>query len=69
MKIKKSFKIFKEPYASEEKFWIVDIIEGDIYKLNKEIFEEIKNIEKDNKYCPKKEVIIELNKIGVIEDD
>ncbi|MBU0457606.1 MAG: hypothetical protein KKD75_05670 [Nanoarchaeota archaeon] len=68
MKINKQFRFIKEPYTDKEKYWLVDIEEGDVYKINKTTFECLKSIEVKEP-VGNQEVISDLMKIGVIEDD
>ncbi|MCK4670744.1 MAG: hypothetical protein KAT43_06085 [Nanoarchaeota archaeon] len=63
MKIKNRFKFFKEPYVEEEKFWLIDIEEGDVYKIDKDVF----------LYLQKKKASPEIEKqlldLRIIEDE
>jgi hypothetical protein len=63
MKIKNKFKFFKEPYIEEEKFWLIDIEEGDVYKIDKEVFFSLQ------KKRASPEIKKQLLGLGVIEDE
>jgi len=68
MKINKQFRFIKEPYISKEKYWLVDIEEGNVYKINKATFKCLKNIKKKEPF-EIQDIISDLTKIGAIEDD
>lgn len=68
MKVNPQFRFFKEPYTNEERYWLVNIEEGNVYKINKETFECLQSIER-NKEMKSKNIISELKKLGAINEN
>lgn len=68
MKINKAFRFLKEPYILEERFWLVNIEEGDVFKISKKTFQYLQSI---RNYIPvdDEEIINNLREMGVIVDD
>lgn len=68
MKINKAFRFLQEPYILEERFWLVNIEEGDVFKISKKTFQYLQSI---RNYIPvdDEEIINNLREMGVIVDD
>ena len=67
MKLKKNIRLLKEPYTKSIRYWVLDIEEGDIYKITKEIYEFLisnrldkNNIDNDS--------LANLIELGIIEN-
>lgn len=67
MKINKAFRFLQEPYILEERFWLVNIEEGDVFKISKKTFQCLRSI-RDHISVDDDEIINNLREMGAIVD-
>ena len=67
MKLKKNIRILKEPYISIPQYWMINIEDGDVYKISEEIYKILASnkIDRIDLDVATTEYLIEL---GIIEN-
>lgn len=68
MEINPNFRFFREPYTDKENYWLINIKNGDVYKINKEVYTILKKKYK-NSFSNPTEIISELKRGKVIKNE
>ncbi|MBI4980801.1 hypothetical protein HZC30_04570 [Candidatus Woesearchaeota archaeon] len=68
MKINKAFRFLQEPYILKERFWLVNIKEGDVFKISKKTFQCLQSIN-NSISVNDDDIINSLREMGAIVDD
>jgi hypothetical protein len=69
MKLNKNIRFFREPYADCERYWLVNIENGDVFKISKKSYSLLARMQRTNGFFGEKEDFAELEAAGIFQDD